>query len=229
QEVEALHAAGARLFVEVGPQSVLTGLVARILTARPHLAVAADQKGRPGLVQLQHLLGQLLVHGVAVRLDRLFEARSPRTLDLARLDKETGKPKLTPSTWIVNSVRNRPVNAPEPKLLGQAWEQNGAAPKPVTAAKPSPAPSSAPMSTPASTVSERPAAPPASPPPVPAAPPVAVAPAVNSNGYHPPVTAALPADESAQVMLRFQDLMARFLETQKAVMVSYLQGGSPGA
>jgi NAD(P)-dependent dehydrogenase (short-subunit alcohol dehydrogenase family) len=39
---------------------------------------------------------------------------------------------------------------------------------------------------------------------------------------------AVPAagDEAAQVMLRFQDLMARFLDTQKSVMVGYLQGGA---
>ena len=30
-------------------------------------------------------------------------------------------------------------------------------------------------------------------------------------------------------MLRFQDLMSRFLDTQRSVMVSYLQGGSPPA
>jgi NAD(P)-dependent dehydrogenase (short-subunit alcohol dehydrogenase family) len=33
-----------------------------------------------------------------------------------------------------------------------------------------------------------------------------------------------PADEATQVLLRFQDLMARFLDTQKSVMTSYLQG-----
>jgi len=37
--------------------------------------------------------------------------------------------------------------------------------------------------------------------------------------------AAGPGDEAAQVMMRFQDLMARFLDTQKSVMLTYLQGG----
>ena len=38
---------GARLFVEVGPRSVLTGLVPRILGEREHLAVPMDRSGRP--------------------------------------------------------------------------------------------------------------------------------------------------------------------------------------
>ncbi|HEY8504440.1 MAG TPA: SDR family NAD(P)-dependent oxidoreductase, partial [Gemmataceae bacterium] len=42
--------------------------------------------------------------------------------------------------------------------------------------------------------------------------------------YH--AAAAPAADEAGQVMLRFQDLMAKFLETQKAVMTTYLQGGA---
>src|SRR5262249_35112841 len=39
EEVEAMYAAGARLFVEVGPQATLTGLVGQTLRDRPHLAV----------------------------------------------------------------------------------------------------------------------------------------------------------------------------------------------
>ena len=46
--VEALHADGARVFVECGPRSVLTGLVGQTMGERPHVAVALD--GEPGLV-----------------------------------------------------------------------------------------------------------------------------------------------------------------------------------
>src|SRR5262249_1109038 len=44
-EIEAMYVAGARVFVEVGPQGVLTGLVGQTLAGRPHLAIASDLKG----------------------------------------------------------------------------------------------------------------------------------------------------------------------------------------
>src|SRR5262249_54045526 len=119
-EIESMYAAGARTFIEVGPQGVLTGLVGQTLAGRPHLAVASDFKGRPGLVQLQHLLAQLLVGGVPVRLERLHDGRDLRLLDLANLERASAPPQFSPSTWLINSTRVRPLHGPEPKLLGQA-------------------------------------------------------------------------------------------------------------
>jgi acyl transferase domain-containing protein/NAD(P)H-dependent flavin oxidoreductase YrpB (nitropropane dioxygenase family)/NADP-dependent 3-hydroxy acid dehydrogenase YdfG len=196
-EVEALYEAGARVFIEVGPQGVLTGLVNQTLADRPHLAVASDQKGRPGLVQFQHLLGQLLVSGVSARLDRLYQGRDLRAIDLGNLDRETGAPRLPPSTWLVNGIRSRPLNGREPLLLGRTKHLN------TPPAPPAPAPTPAPA------------------PPVPV-----LAAAIGANGVGPPVlTAAAGAgDDAAQVVLRFQELMARFLDTQNAVMTAYLQG-----
>ncbi len=115
-----MHEAGARVFVEVGPQGVLTGLTAQILAGKPHLALASDAKSRPGLVQLAHLLGQLLSAGVSANLDRLFAGRAVQPFDLAKLNADTGKPKHAATTWLVNGVRSRPLNGPEPRLLGQA-------------------------------------------------------------------------------------------------------------
>ncbi len=120
EQVEAMYEAGARIFVEVGPKGILTGLVGQILRDRPHLAMPSDVPGRAGLVQLLHLVARLATHGVAVRPDRLFRGRVVAPIDLDRLSPETGRPKLSPTTWIINSVRNRPKDAPEPRLLGQA-------------------------------------------------------------------------------------------------------------
>src|SRR5207248_10609132 len=173
-----------------------------------HLALASDVKGRPGLVQLGHLLGQLLTAGVPVRLDRLFRGRDLRPFDLAALGQQTGKPALTPSTWMVNSIRNRPLNAPEPRLLGQtrAGEEDRVTRRQGDKVTEAP---------------QRLGPAPATPPP-PAAP---FSPGVNGAAPHPAALPTVPADEAAQVMLRFQDLMARFLDTQRSVMTSYLQGG----
>src|SRR5205823_7415147 len=64
-EIEAMYAAGARIFVESGPGQVLTRLVGEVLGERPHLAVAVE--GR-----LLHALGALAVAGVPIVTDALF-------------------------------------------------------------------------------------------------------------------------------------------------------------
>ena len=138
-EVRAMHDAGARVFVEVGPQAVLTGLTAQILAGKPHLAVASDVKSRPGLVQFAHLLGQLLTAGVSTNLDRLFAGRGVQTFDLAKLSADTGKPKHPATAWVVNGVRSRPINGPEPRLLGQ---RRGVRNHPGPETHPSPLPAS---------------------------------------------------------------------------------------
>jgi acyl transferase domain-containing protein/NAD(P)H-dependent flavin oxidoreductase YrpB (nitropropane dioxygenase family)/NAD(P)-dependent dehydrogenase (short-subunit alcohol dehydrogenase family)/acyl carrier protein len=209
EEIEAMYAVGARVFVEVGPQSVLTALVGQTLAGKPHLAVASDLKGRPGLVQLQHLLGQLLVSGVPVQLERLHDGRNLRRLDLANLERDSAAVKPSPTAWLVNSARVRPVNGPEPRLLGQAPKSASEPPAEMPPRPLSDKKNNFHRLTMKSTPSTN------------GAP--------QSNGVPlPHVPAApVPGDEAAQVMLRFQDLMSRFLETQRSVMVSYLQGGTP--
>ncbi|WP_299566807.1 type I polyketide synthase, partial [Enterovirga sp.] len=225
-EILAMYEAGARIFVEVGPQGVLTGLVRQILLDRPHVAVASDAKGRPGLVQLQHLLGQLLVCGLPVELDRLHAGRNLRRLDLADLVDATRAPKPSPSSWVINSVRVRPLDAPEPILLGtRRHAESRAAPSPTAAPAPSeghrpaagnghageaqvfPAPSL--MQTASAQA------------PMTSLPPKRNGHLNGGEDHAPP-----PADEATQVMLRYQDLMSKFLDTQKVVMASYLQGGA---
>ncbi|HMB03887.1 MAG TPA: beta-ketoacyl synthase N-terminal-like domain-containing protein, partial [Isosphaeraceae bacterium] len=116
--VEAMHAAGARLFVEVGPGATLTPLVGSILGERPHLAVACDPPARRGLTGLLAMLARLFVAGVPLRLDRLTEGREARRLDPARYTVEGEAESLTPSTWLVNGTRARPAFGPEPARLG---------------------------------------------------------------------------------------------------------------
>src|SRR5207245_913476 len=74
-EIEAMYAAGARTFVEVGPGAVLTGLTGKILGDRPHLAVACDRPGEPGITRLLSALAELAVHGIALDPGPLFAGR----------------------------------------------------------------------------------------------------------------------------------------------------------
>ncbi|MAO55015.1 MAG: beta-ketoacyl synthase, partial [Rhodospirillaceae bacterium] len=77
--VEALHAEGARLFVEVGPGAVLTGLVGQCLKDKPHAAVALDRKGQDGVTGLWRALAQVSAMGVALDFASLWADLPART------------------------------------------------------------------------------------------------------------------------------------------------------
>jgi acyl transferase domain-containing protein/NAD(P)H-dependent flavin oxidoreductase YrpB (nitropropane dioxygenase family)/NAD(P)-dependent dehydrogenase (short-subunit alcohol dehydrogenase family) len=125
-EIQQMYDAGARVFVEVGPNNVLTGLVGRILKDQPHVAVASDIPARPGLVQLQHLLGQLAVIGLPVRLDRLFAGRIG--------DGVAAKSQqLKPTSWLINGGYARPARDPR-RVVTPIPAAVTALPKPIEAA-----------------------------------------------------------------------------------------------
>ena len=83
ETVRRLHDDGARIFVEVGPGSTLTGFVGDILRDKPHLALASDSTRRSSLEQMLQLLGQLFIHRVPLQLAPLYaegnEAAPPDT------------------------------------------------------------------------------------------------------------------------------------------------------
>ena len=75
EQIEAMYAAGARTFVEVGPKQVLTRLVRSILGERPHLAVACDRGTGEGLRDFLIAVARLASAGVPVRTGWLFDGR----------------------------------------------------------------------------------------------------------------------------------------------------------
>ncbi len=83
ETVDAMHADGVRLFVEVGARGNLTGFVEDTLRGRPHFAVAVNLPKRSGLSQLNHLVAALFAQGVSIRPDHLYARRRPVRIDLA--------------------------------------------------------------------------------------------------------------------------------------------------
>ena len=82
-ELEAMYADGARVFVEVGPGRVLTQLVGKTLGDRPHRAIATDASGEHGLRRFLLALAELAASGVDVDTDPLFVGRAVKVVDAA--------------------------------------------------------------------------------------------------------------------------------------------------
>ncbi|HZX48069.1 MAG TPA: SDR family NAD(P)-dependent oxidoreductase [Nitrospirota bacterium] len=204
KEIDAMYEAGARIFVEVGPRNILTGLTQQILEGRQYLAVSTDIPGRSGLLQIQHVLGQLISEGVTVHLDRLYQGRRVRKFNLKTLVEQTKETATSPTTWLVDGLRARPVQDTEgPKVFkvpGTSLESSmktGSTTNPKT------------VTDETLTKSDN---------------------ILKREDTPQPVASSLPSadGETAQVMLQFQQLMNKFLETQQQVMRAYLQDSTGG-
>jgi len=124
--IEAMHADGARLFVEVGARGNLTGFVDDTLRGRPHFAVAANLPRRSGLTQVNHLVASLFAQGLAIRPDHLYARRRPERIDLAAAPRRprpalalaVGFPELRISAELAESLRSRPGPGGRPSANG---------------------------------------------------------------------------------------------------------------
>jgi len=105
EQVASLYADGARVFVEVGPGSVLTGLVKATLGEQPHWCVTTDARGKSSVHSLLNAVAKLATLGVRVEPKTFFERRGALRLDLER----PGARSL--GAWIVDGRWARPANA----------------------------------------------------------------------------------------------------------------------
>jgi acyl transferase domain-containing protein/NAD(P)H-dependent flavin oxidoreductase YrpB (nitropropane dioxygenase family)/NAD(P)-dependent dehydrogenase (short-subunit alcohol dehydrogenase family)/acyl carrier protein len=241
--VEAMYAAGARTFVEAGPGGVLTGLVDQILDHRPHAAIPVD--GAPGgLAGLLVALARLWTGGAPVTFDRLAEDRVAERRQVADV-LAAARAARSPSAWLVDGAGARPASttggirigsadagAASPARSAEQPSGSHTAAAPGVAATPlAPVPaasgwaSGATAAVPAGSGSSRTAAMYAD-----RSRPLSV---VDPDGLS--TVPALPGgtggtdgtDRAAAVVGAFQQLMDRFLTTNRDVMLGYLQGAAP--
>jgi len=106
EEIESMYAAGARVFVEVGPGSVLTKLVGKILGDRQHRAIATQPSRRGDLHGFLLALAQLATSGVDIRTAWLVNGRGAVDLDQAADTKRPG--------WTVDGQLVRTANGDIP-------------------------------------------------------------------------------------------------------------------
>src|ERR1700754_5319308 len=90
-----MYAAGARIFMEVGPGRTLSGLTRDILS-RDELIFHTEEP--EGLSHLLSLAGAYMAAGRNIRLEKLFEGRDVQVLELS----EPEKFKRSSTVWVVN-------------------------------------------------------------------------------------------------------------------------------
>lgn len=122
-EIEAMYAAGARVFLGVGPKNVVEGLTEQILADRPYRVVRLDdQEG--GLKGLLKGVGALFAEGVVLDLMPLFDNRDCRELKRDELERDGGKPPYPAHVWLLNGSGARPINeSPTQSLTLEEVEQ----------------------------------------------------------------------------------------------------------
>ena len=155
-ELENLHAAGVRTFVEVGPRNVLTGLVRATLGDRPHEVMALDAAGGrgSGMRDLARVLARLGALGHPVDLSawepHCLEPRRPKmvvsllgtnyrsprhaALEAApapRVSKTDGRPEVSSDATTNGPASRATVPTSAPPLAPPAVLAAPVAPDPV--------------------------------------------------------------------------------------------------
>ncbi len=141
EEIEAMHQAGARVFLEVGPGTVLTGLVGRILDGKPHVAISLDD-AKNGVAGLFNALGKLIAAGVPMSLEALFDGvaledpskKLKPKMALPINGSNYGRPYPPPGGSKALPPPNPPRKLPEPKVIHVPAPAVAAAPVAAVAA-----------------------------------------------------------------------------------------------
>jgi acyl transferase domain-containing protein/NAD(P)H-dependent flavin oxidoreductase YrpB (nitropropane dioxygenase family) len=115
-QIQEMYAAGANIFVELGPGNALTKLIGKILEPHPHIAIGVESHGE-GVNGFLQLLGRLWVEGVRISLPELHKYNEVQKIAIDTLHQTHGVPEPRLTSWFVNGFSSRPVNPAYQSLI----------------------------------------------------------------------------------------------------------------
>ncbi len=235
ETIEAMHADGFRLFVDVGARGNLAGFVEDTLRGKPAFAIAANLPRRNGLTQLNHLVAATFAQGVHLKADYLYARRRPRAVDWnapdaparATVELAIGFPEMEFSDDLVARLRSTVHMPPAAAGPGPAGATQGHQYSPSSGhehpsrngnahhdhSPPQPAAVLSASDAPARSQQER------LPVPDPCSPSWDRLEEFGESSIGP-----FSAVEDA--MLSFQETMQAFLQTQQEIMTAFLEGST---
>ncbi|WP_246051540.1 type I polyketide synthase [Panacagrimonas perspica] len=196
-EIEAMYAAGCRVFVELGPKGICSNMARQTLAGRDAVATSLDASGG-GLRGLLLGLADLFIAGVHFEVQSLFSGRELERLELSRL-ADFARPRALPRhTWMVSGGCARAIDDPvhrtgkKPALTRADAETARAA---IDAAVEARVRASLPATGVGATPSSQPVAP--------------------------------SASLTSEALIAYQQTMRQFLQLQERVVSQYLNGATP--
>jgi malonyl CoA-acyl carrier protein transacylase len=119
--IETMHAEGVRLFVECGPRGNLSAFVEDILRGKSFAAIPANLPRKSGPTQINHMVAQLVAHGVELNLAALHENRPTPQPPPCREGESEGELQL-------HEASTNGSHSGSPSLQGGGWGVGSSAP-----------------------------------------------------------------------------------------------------